>query len=53
MLSLLLDLLAIGYQETVIDPGYTLNSYEEADIEATGFGVAYTAGDVSQFLTQK
>lgn len=44
--------LSIGYQETIIDPGYTLDTDEEADIEATGFGVAYTAGDVSVSYTE-
>ena len=44
--------LSIGYQETIIDPGYTLDTDEEADIEATGFGVAYTAGDISVSYTE-
>jgi outer membrane protein OmpU len=44
--------LSVGYQETIIDPGYTLDTDEEADIEATGFGIAYTAGDVSVSYTE-
>ena len=39
--------LSIGYQETVIDPGYTIDTDEEADVESTGYGIAYTMDNFS------
>ena len=39
--------LSVGYQETVIDQGYTLNTDHNPDIYSSGYGIAYTMDNFS------
>jgi outer membrane protein OmpU len=41
--------ISIGYQETMIDPGYTIgtSTAATADVESTGYGIAYSMDNFS------